>query len=153
MTGQELLVRWEFISNQVFGVSHRAYLESHSGRQFWGLSANLTGKKFLPLFGSPPVAVIAKLPFAESQAGYRVDLSSRFPALNVNVDVFLINAELLNDPTPEMDALLIHEMCHWLIDSNEPQLDPMISVEDQRVGERVHRVTDYWNEAITRHDL
>lgn len=154
MTGDELCTRFQRLAEDVFGIDHSAYLAARGGRAFWGLSIDRGRQTLSPLFGDPNPSVVAQLPYRDAMAGYRVDLAAaRLLGVTANADVLLFAVERLADPPADVDALLLHELCHWLIDSAAADWRAFVDQDDLRAGNRLIRATDYEYQNVTRHDL
>lgn len=112
--------------------------------------------EFEHLFGDFPDNFLTTInkQFHDTVAGYRVDVGAHFYELNINADVFLLNLHNLSDSEKEIDSLLIHELCHMVIDSNSLEKTTIIiSEKDWYHGNKLHKKTDVENERITKHTI
>ncbi len=105
--------------NSLFPTTMDAYLAADS-RQLWGLRIDVASRRMLPFFGSiseNDERLLNSRGFFDTIAGYRANVRTYFPDLSANCDVFLINTEALDYSNPLVQALIVHELCHWYIDS------------------------------------
>lgn len=75
-SGEEIRRRIVKVAEEIFGFDFNEYLSLHNSRSFWGLIIDNHERKYHPLFGEPPLHFleIINSRFAESMAGYRVDV-------------------------------------------------------------------------------
>lgn len=109
-----------------------------------------------PLFGDPPANVIeeANRHFLNCKAGYRVNGTTRYPAIEPNADLFLLSTDLVQGQRETVDALIIHELCH-LVDQSEYTRDGMlcpVSADDAMVV-TLHRAFDQWEGPLSIHSV
>lgn len=137
----------------VFGFDYGKYLEA-TGRVLLGVVINPEKREFEYLFGDFPDNFLPTInkQFHDTIAGYRVDVGAHFPELGINADVFLLNVKNLADSEKETDSLLIHELCHMVLDSNGIS-DAKITTDekDNYHGNKLYKKTDVENENITKH--
>lgn len=140
----------------LFPITLSQYL-NETQRQLWGLYVNLKDKRNEHMFGNASandILLFNSKGVSDSLAGYRVNARDVFPNLSVDVDVFLLNVSCLELPVPEIEALIIHELCHWYINSGLLASNPLkISTSDSLVGKKLYKKTDVINEHITEHSL
>lgn len=125
------------------------------GRELWGLliTRPVTFKR---LFGSMTDADLklfnTKRP-PYSRAGFRARVREAFKGLSADADVLLIGDECLEFSQRDLDALLIHELCHWYINTGLQDRSPVsISDADISSGHALYERTDKDYEHVTQHD-
>ena len=137
----------------VFGFDYGTYLEA-TGRVLLGVAINPEKREFEHLFGDFPDNFLPTInkQFNDTKAGYKVDVGGHFPELGINADVFLLNVRNLDDSEKEIDTLLLHELCHMVLDSNGLS-DAKITVDekDKYHGNKLYKKTDVENENRTKH--
>ena len=141
------------LASEIFGFSYQEYNET-TGRVLLGVVINPEKMVFEHLFGSFPdnFLTIINKQFHDTVAGYRVDVGAYFQELNINADVFLLNMNNLSDSEKEIDSLLIHEICHMVLDSNSLDKTTItINKKDKYHGNKLYNRTDVENERITKH--
>lgn len=156
--GEEFRTRIYVLALEVFGLDFDDYLQSHDNRAFWGITIESDVFKHNPLFGDPdPRFLTVANDFFQnsrrcSEAGYKVDLgkTAMFKELNLNADVFLINPERLADDILDLDALIIHELCHTVCDSGI-NLGVVLAKDDLYHGKKLYHKTDIENMNVTKH--
>ena len=106
------------IAADIFHFDFSEYLRREN-KVLLGLLINREGRQCEPLFGAPPENILAEANrnYLHSEAGYRVSGCRRFSRLEPHADLFLISTTVLAQTLPEIDALLVHELCHMLVDS------------------------------------
>lgn len=142
-------------STELFNLNFDDYLRQHDDRTVIGVMINPTEKKFEELFGEFPDNFLSTInkDFHVSKAGYRVDIGAHFPDLEINSDVFLLNKELVDEPPESIDSLIIHELCHLMIDAkllNDCEIP--FGKKDKYHGQKLYKKTDIINVHRTRHD-
>jgi hypothetical protein len=141
--------------NGLFPHSFDEYL-SKMRRQFWGLRVDPPSRRNIRFFGSmteDDERTFNGGPFRDAVAGYAVDVRSRFRTLSADADVLLIGTETLGFSGPDVEALIVHELCHWYIDSGTQGTHPVTFDSANKVqGETLYARTDPHMEPITRHD-
>jgi len=160
MTPKEIIDKINKLSKEVFEFDFQEYLLD-SKRDFWGLTIDNINFKHNVLFGNPDSDIVNQVnrifqqnrEDARCEAGYRVDVGSYFRNTKIQADVFLINLDRLNDSIENLDALLLHELCHMVIDSKmiEKKLAHYVNSKDIYHGKRLYKKTDRYNERYTRH--
>lgn len=141
-------------SKEIFGFDFDVYL-THHARSLYGITINPSIKQFEHMFGEIPDNFLATInqQFHDTIAGYRVDVGAHFKTLGINADVFLLNKNNLNGTPKDTDALIIHELCHMLIDSNYlHSINFVVGPMDISDGNKLYKKTDVENIMITRHD-
>jgi len=137
----------------VFGFDYGTYLEA-TGRVLLGVAINPEKREFEHLFGDFPDNFLPTInkQFHDTKAGYKVDVGGHFPELGINADVFLLNVRNIDDSEKEIDTLLLHELCHMVLDSNGLS-DAKITVDekDKYHGNKLYKKTDVENENRTKH--
>jgi len=138
---------------EIFGIDFQKY-SNETGRKLLGVLINPEKKEFQHLFGDFPDNLLPTInkKFNDSVAGYKVDIGSHFTDLNISADIFLLNINNLNDNDTELESLLIHELCHMVMDSGILS-DTNISSgkKDKYHGIKLYKKTDARNEDITKH--
>lgn len=157
LTGEYVAERFRALARECFDASFNKYLETLGNRSLYGYVIDGDAHTYLPFFGDPPVGLttsIVQAGFFDSVAGYRVAVQDRFPQPLLNADVLLISKALLLAPQDEMDTILLHELCHWVIDGDAQALASLDVDEDsRRWAQCLYDSTDKDNEITTRHDL
>jgi hypothetical protein len=139
----------------LFPCSFSDYL-SKNHKVIWGLLIDPAERKFHRLFGNITSNDLAQFNtgFHDTIAGYKTDAKSVFPNLSADADVFLIAKQCLANSAKEVDALIIHELCHWYIDSGlQASHEIAISKTDRVEARSLYRRTGQVNEHITRHTI
>lgn len=151
----DLEARVEFLARSILGRSHTEYRRVNRNRSLFGLRSNVHNRTYSPLFGDPPPTFIAAVNnrFVESRAGYRVDVGKAFPhEPAINADVLIIAADLLEGPESHLDAIVLHELCHWAIDASVLGPDGLVPDQvDQLHGDAIYQRLDWTQEAATKH--
>jgi len=150
-TGKNVEDRVFYIAGQL-GFDLRQYLRIHN-RQMWGVLIDIDTNQFLHFFGNPPAHFLPTInqSFVHSEAGYKVDVGSHFTDLGVNADVFLISKDRLNDSLEDIDSLIVHELCHMLIDSEYlVNTNVRIDSKDRHQGKVLRSKVD--KDPARRHD-
>ncbi|MFN3438679.1 MAG: hypothetical protein ACK41V_13355 [Acidovorax sp.] len=154
INSSEIGIRFAAIATDAFNFSFSDYSKSNNGRVLYGLLIDIERNRLEDLFGNPPLALIDAVnskPILDCKAGYRVDVGKVFPQANVNADVLLLSKDALAYPDRTLEALMFHECCHLIIDSNSigklEHFDPKASYH----GEKLYKRTDTENEHITKH--
>lgn len=118
---------------------------SQTKRVMWGLQINRDEGRNDPYFGEIAPSDMEQFNkiFYDSMAGYRTKARDHFPSLTADADVFLISKQCLSLPTHEVEALIIHELCHWYIDSGLQMSSPIaIGQMDRHMGKGLYNKTD-----------
>lgn len=153
-SGVDIKNRWFRLAEDVFGFSFVEYLTRHGGRLLYGYLIDAENRRVEPLFGEPPAELTETINsrFVDSKAGYRVDISGVFPSVRVNADVLLVAKDLVSASEVSLDTILLHELCHMLIDSKHRSVvDFAIDKKDRYYGEKLFRKTDFENQTVTKH--
>jgi hypothetical protein len=155
LTGVAIQTKLDHLASSVFGADMQAYLKAAAKRDLFGLEANLEKRRYGPLFGYVPTRLLsaANALFEDAHAGYSVN-AGRFlktvPPLNV--DVFIVSTEVLSGPEMAVDTIVLHELCHWIIDSRQAATTPLQPDDaDRLAGQALYARTDTANVAKTRH--
>ncbi|WP_427501687.1 hypothetical protein ACQE3E_23725 (plasmid) [Methylomonas sp. MED-D] len=154
--GNHIEERFRALATEVFGLSVEAYLAANHGRQLFGYAIDLPAHSFFPLFGNPPASLTEAMNrrFGDSIAGYKVAVQEVFPIAGLNADVLLLATELSVAPESDFDTILIHKLCHLVLDSNSLGLTNLTLDQKSRYsGERLYKKTDRENERITKHSV
>ncbi len=161
-SGDYVRDRIKLLAKLVFDFEFDQYL-SRDNRCFWGITIDQKKHAHEVLFDNPHpkfLEIINEIyqkagDKNNAEAGYRTSVGA-LPFLSrfkLNADVFLINRERLADNELDLDALLIHELCHMVIDSGMiHHVGLSISNDDKECGDRLYQKTDYWIAHTTRHD-
>lgn len=155
-TGNDIEDRFRALASEVFGLSVETYLAANHGRQLFGYAIDLPTRSFFPLFGSPPASLTEAMNrrFEDSIAGYKVAVQTVFPIADLNADVLLLSTELSIAPENDFDTILVHELCHLVLDSNSLGLTNLTLDQKSRYsGERLYKKTDRENEKFTKHSV
>ena len=141
--------------DSLFPVGMSQYL-SNTNRPIWGLLIDPDERRFQTLFGNiaPEDLEQFNTSFHHTKAGYRVKARDHFLQLTSDADVFLISKECLALNPRDVEALIIHELCHWYIDSGLQSSNPIgIGSTDRLKAKTLYGKTDQENEHVTRHTL
>lgn len=134
------------LAQKVFGLSLRDH-EIRAGREIVGILLKIevssVAPEALPLFGrSTPelLNAITRKGVLHSVAGWRVDAG---PILGIepSVDLLLVSDRLLNGPYSEYVAILLHEMCHFVVETPISWLEP--KEDAKRAAPLIRRHTQY----------
>ena len=156
MDHRDIRKQFEYLALEVFGLSLDTYLATNQNRLLFGYAIDLPARSFFPIFGDPPVELTKAMDgrFVDSIAGYKVAVQTVFPIPNLNADVLLLSTELDSVSNSDLDTILIHEICHLVIDSNFiNQISLRIDEKSRYHGDRLYKKTDRENERITKHDI
>lgn len=137
----------------IFDFDYKKYTKA-TGRVLLGVVINSEKKKFEHLFGDFTDNFLPTInrQFCDTIAGYRVDVGAYFSELGMNADVFLLNVKNITGSEKEIDSLLIHELCHMVLDSNSlNETTVTVNENDRYHGNKLYRKTDVENERITKH--
>lgn len=143
------------LSSEVLGFDLQSYLSSNN-KSLYGVEIQGQQRRFASLFGNCPQNVLTAInqKFVLTEAGYKVDLKDTFPSIGVEADLFLINSNRLTDNEAKLDALLIHELCHLLIDSSNLANSTLdIDTAAKHLGKKLYELTDKENQESTRHTI
>ena len=160
MTSKEIIEKIYIFAKDIFGFDFQEYLLG-SKRDFWGLTIDNINFKHDVFFGNPDSDFLNQLNTifqrfrekARCEAGYKVDVGSHFGNTNIHADVFLINPDRLNDSIEDLEALILHELCHMVIDSKiiKKDLVHYTNSKDAYHGIKLYKKTDQENERYTKH--
>lgn len=137
----------------IFEINYEKYLEV-TERVLLGVAINSEKREYEHLFGDLPDNFLSTInkQFVDAIAGYRVDVGAHFPELGIKADVFLLNVRNIHDSEKEIDSLLIHELCHMVLDSKGLSgAKVSADVKDQYHGDKLYKKTNTKNENITKH--
>jgi len=146
--------RFSFLATVIFGISIENYLAARNGRSLFGYAIDRPKTTYLPIFGNPPSNLTESMntKYVDSLAGYKVNVGSVFPDVNVNADVLLLSTELRMVSENEFSSILIHELCHLVLDGELfDSINLRINQKDEYHGEKLYKKTDFENECKTRH--
>jgi hypothetical protein len=146
--------RFVGIAADAFSFSFDDYSRRTNGRVLYGLLIDTDVNRLEALFGDPPQALMHAVngrPIIDSKAGYRVDVAAVFPDVGVNADVLLLSKVALEFPRRALDALLLHEACHLVIDSGSLGYIAAMDAKAAYYGDKLYKKTDTENERITKH--
>lgn len=159
-SGDVLRDRIYHLAKEAFRINFDEYLRRKKNRSFWGITIENDKFQHNALFGNPDPRFlsIANQAFKghknQSEAGYRVDLGSvtTFASLGLNADVFLINPERLSDEQLNLDALIIHELAHMVVDADlTSQIASKPTRKTTEIGNKMYKGTDREVMHITKH--
>lgn len=88
--------------------------------------------------------------YVESIAGYKVDVHNVFNK-ETPADLFLISDTVINSNPTHIDSIIIHELAHLLIDSNNQPSSLTLFIKD--MATKLYYATDVENVHSTRHDI
>ncbi len=141
---------------EIFGFDFQQYKDA-TGRILLGVCINAQQSRFEHLFGDFPKNFLPTIntQFHNTIAGYRVAVGAHFRELKFEADVFLLNKNNLNDNDKEIHSLLMHEICHMIIDSNSlNEINSTFSEKDKyHGGRKLYKRTDIENKRITKHSV
>lgn len=137
INGNEIRCRLFEIATLVFGFDLGEYLRQEN-KELFGILINNVERRCVPLFGACPANLIdeANRQYLDCKAGYRVNGCARHRRLDPNADLFLVSASLILEPRSTIDALMIHELCHLVVESEfvcqgmlqaAPEVDPLVN--------------------------
>ncbi len=153
----EIEQRFQELSNSVLGFSISEYCEHNENRQLYGIHIVTETQRLEALFGNPPdhfVVAINARGFFDTKAGYCVNVADIFPETGVNADVLLVSTEVLSSNPKVIDAILVHELCHLLINSKNVEISGLTLDSKARYhGEKLYKKTDIENQGTTKHTL
>lgn len=87
--------------------------------------------------------------YFDSKAGYLVDIKSQLQA-QMEADLLLLSDIVLNSDPKDLDTIIIHELIHMIIDS-ENKAFLKVSEYAKHIGSKIYGMTDYPNESMTKH--
>jgi hypothetical protein len=91
----------------------------------------------------------ANLKYVDSKAGYLVNIKLHLKT-DVDSDLMLLSDIVLNSNPIDLDTIIIHELVHMLIDSEQSHL-MTLSEDSEIMGKKIYKITDYCDESCTRH--
>ena len=140
------------LSSIIFNFDFENYLTTNN-KQFIGLLISIDEEKYKYLFGPRVEELIEKAngKFHKAKAGYCVNFQERFE-IEGNYDVFLIGQEILECQENEIDTIILHELVHMLIDSNNIEnINFNLSKEAIKFGNLIYKYVDKATEDVTKH--
>ena len=149
MNGNQLQDRLLELGETTFPASLAADLESR-GAVLSGILLNNRAGRYDALFGKwrprDLTQVRAEQYWNSNGPGYRV-MARRIvpPGLGVNADIFLFSDDSLGLEPSQIDALLVHELSHWYIDSGQRRDAMEICAEDRNMGGALFDTLDLVN--------
>ena len=155
MTNDDVRATLYDLGNSLFPISFDSYLEA-SGRTLWGLQVDPDQQRFAAMFGGIKDEDLARFNerFHDTIAGYKVGARSVFPSLSADADVFLLSKDALSWSEADSVPIVLHELCHWYLDSDSQSRQPVAVTEiDRQKGKALYKRTDAKNEKVTRHTL
>lgn len=141
--------------NALFPTRFADYLESNN-KEIFGLLIQSDTQQYQQLFGNFTANDLSLLNqrFFDAKAGYAVDIQNHFSGFSSNADIFLISEDSLAGGFRTVEALIIHELCHWYINTGLQATTPVFfSDTDIELGCAIHDKTDKHNERLTQHTL
>lgn len=141
------------LSQTVFGFDFVTYLKENK-KSLFAVKINPDLKTYEEICGEIPVAFMNKINsnFVESEAGYSYNIHKVLPGIDIVSDLFLIHGERLEDNQEKLDAIIIHELCHLMIEScNVINTSLVMDDAAKYLGKKLWDKTDTENEHITRH--
>ena len=155
-TAQEVESFVRTYGDTLFPVRLSDYLRDNN-RVLWGLLIRYAQQRLERLFGNLTEADLEQFnqpDVCDTIAGYRVGARAVFPNLSAAADVFLLSQECLEFSADDVKALVIHELCHWYIDSTLQARRPVrLGDADRVAGAALHRRTDVAQERRTKHTV
>ena len=156
LTNEQIMECLFKFGDTLFPIRLSDYLNKNQ-KNLWGLYINLEDRRVELMFGNATIDDIELFNsrgVADSKAGFRVNARGTFPNLSSDADVFLLNRDCLKFTTPEIKALIIHELCHWYINSGLQNTNPLkIDTSTALVAKNLYKKTDVINEHISEHTL
>jgi len=106
------------LSDEVLHFDIHLYLKTNN-KTLLGVTMNSAANQFEELFGEFPGNYLTTINsrYVDTEAGYKVNVQEEFPSIKTKTDLFLINKDRLSDNKIDIESLLIHEICHMIIDS------------------------------------
>jgi hypothetical protein len=127
------------IARDVFNFDFDDYLKENN-RELFGITINADANRYDKLFGNIPENLLAAINtrFNNHPAGYKVNVASTFETIETNTDLLLVRNDILFGDMKLLDALLLHELCHAVIDSSYiEKLNVKRNVTDDKQGEKL----------------
>jgi hypothetical protein len=88
--------------------------------ELWALGIDSRQRKFRDLLGNIDAKSMTELRdpkwFHDNIAGFRVSAQEVIPLAGKKADIFLINEDFLEEDEAVLAPLLVHEVCHYLVD-------------------------------------
>jgi len=146
----DILERIKFISKIAYDFEIDDYLQDKS-KSLLIFRIDTVSKKYSLLFGNDIDNILesANLRFVDSMAGYKVDVHKVFSKKTPS-DLFLISDIVINSNPTHIDSIIIHEIAHLLIDSNNQCMSLASFITDMAL--KLYYSTDIENVEKTRHD-
>lgn len=141
------------LAQSTIGIDVHTYL-NETDKSLYGLLIVDEGTSFDPMFGDPPNALLdaANARPADSVAGYCVDVGQAL-RIDLRGDVFLLSEKMLDETDDQIDAIIVHELTHFAIDSgNDDPLRSELTNEDRETATELYARTDRQMEYRTRHN-
>jgi hypothetical protein len=112
---EEVMARFQSIVREAFGIDHAQYLQANR-KAFVGLGIDRSSQRYIPLFG-PADEVLQNVPFRDSLAGYSVGEPEKPHGSQTDVLLLAVNLLVPSTDCDHLNALLLHEACHFVVDS------------------------------------
>lgn len=106
------------LSKDIFGLNFDDYLDNND-RVLFGVIINQDEKRYEQLFGCIPDSLLSAINtrYFNSVAAYKVDVRETFDTLDINADLLGVRKDILNGDSKLLNAIILHELCHAVIDS------------------------------------
>jgi len=141
------------LARSAIGVDVHTYL-NETRKSLYGLLIADGGASFRPMFGDPPAVLLdaANARPSDTVAGFCVDVGEAL-RINIRADVFLLSEAMLYETGYQLDAIIVHELAHFAIDSaNDDILRSELTTEDRQTAAELYARTDRQMERVTRHN-
>ena len=146
----DIIERFKYISKVAYDFDVDNYLQKEAKSLLVFLIDSIS-KRYTLISGIDTDNILdsANQKFIDSIAGYRVDVHDVFNAKSPT-DLFLISDTVINSNPTHIDFIIIHELAHLLIDSNN---QPPIATFINDMATKLYYATDIENVNATRHDI
>ncbi|TIM81781.1 hypothetical protein [Mesorhizobium sp.] len=103
------------MSQDFFGLSLKK-IAADRAHQFWLLGIDSQQRTLVDLLGNIDTGSMAIINerFFDTDAGFRISAQKALKRLPVRADIFLLNTDYFEQPAPDVDPMLVHEICHGL---------------------------------------
>ena len=149
----DILERLKFISKISFDFDFEIYLAKES-KSILVLKIDTINEKYSLISGVDDANIlecINSTRFWYSLAGYRVNAHNHFRT-NIPVDIFLVSDIIINSNPSHIDTIIIHELTHLLIDSENSHAFALLP-HFKEMGLRLYYATDTERTEDTRHNF
>ncbi|MBP7346849.1 MAG: hypothetical protein KA952_09950 [Sediminibacterium sp.] len=138
------------LSNHSILLNLETYFADHN-KDFYGVLFNPSTNHVESLFGNTPIVVLEfiKINMVNAMAGFKFDLQEQIPGIKSS-DLLLISEELLSNSSIEIDTILIHELTHLAINSDNVKIELVES--DRQLGHQFYKASRQYDCHQTHHD-